>query len=199
MAHDPEQMKRKLAELQQRDGEDTIDCLLRIAQLNRPKGQRGKVRGLNRKNLVRRFRKMRKGSDPPIDVEHPAFVEFMRRKKEEFEERHTRQRASLIATVDAMRLDPEYFNNFPWTARPGESPVQLYRRQEAYMVNPRRQGKEGRAVIKDAATTTKRKRDRLDAVRQMLEANPKLKAAAIVAEFGCSSKTAERDLKAAKK
>jgi hypothetical protein len=110
---DTAKIERQLAEIQQREGEDVADCILRLAKMNQAKGRRpGKPRGINRKNLVRKLGKMRKGSDPPIDTAAPAFVEHMRkiqeRREADFQKGPMRFMASLFATAEAARRDPKY-------------------------------------------------------------------------------------------
>lgn len=189
-------IERQLAEILQRPGESAADYVLRMAELNRPMRRRGSVRGMSRKNLVRRFSKLRKGSDPPTDRQHPAFVEFMRRKKEEFQRTQARRLASWIATYKRFESDPDYRKDFPWAPKPGESLEAFYRRQDAYMVKPwkaaagRRSSEEKRTLGKNA---------RIAQVKKMLGKNPNLKPADVAAKFGCSSKTASRDLETARK
>jgi hypothetical protein len=191
-------LERQLAEIEQKPGESPADYVLRMAELNRPKGRRGSVRGMSRKNLVRRFGKMRKGSDPPLDPLHPAFVKFMRRKREEFEKDQALQWASWIATHRRFESDPDYREHFPWTPKPGETMQNFLRRQDRYMVKPWR-GSAGRRSATENGTIARRKSARLAQLIEMLHADPNLKAADIVAKFGCSAKTADRYLKAAKK
>jgi hypothetical protein len=191
-------LERQLAEIDQKPGEDLADWFLRMAELNRTKGKRGNGRGFNRKNLLRRLGKLRKGSDPPLDPQHPAFVEFMRRKREEFEKEQAQRWASLVATHKRFESDPDYRDHFPWTPKPGETMQNFLRRQDRYMVKPWR-GSAGRRSATENGAIARRKSARLAQVIEMLCANPNIKAADIVAKFGCSAKTAARDLKAAKK
>jgi hypothetical protein len=131
------------------------------------------------------FGALRKGSDPPIDTKDARFIEHMAKIAAARIAEGSKHLKSNIATAARIRRDPKY--------------LERYRRDpQRYAVKPHK-GSAGRAGVQDAATTTKRKRDRLDAVKQMLKANPKLKPADLVAKFGYSSKTAGLDLKTAKK
>lgn len=193
---DPERLERQLAETQQRPGEDIADYFLRMAELNRPKGRRGPVRGMNRKNLLRRLGKLRKGSDPPLDPQDPAFVEFMRRQKEEYEKTQARRLASWIATHKRFERDPKYLEDFPRAPRPGETLEAFYRRQDRHMAKP---WKAAAARLSSQEKRTSGKNARIARVMKMLRKNPNLKPADVATKFGCSSKTASRDLEAAKK
>ena len=191
----PERLERQLAEIQQRPRESAADYVLRMRELNSPKGKRP-VRGGSRKNLVRRFGKLRKGSDPPLNPLDPAFVEFMRAKREAFERKQAQLMASWIATYKRFESDPDYREHFPWTPRPGEALKAFYRRQDAYMVKPWKAAA-GRSGSQEKRTGAKNAR--LAQVKKMLKKNPNLMPADVAAKFGCSSKTAGRDLKIAKK
>jgi hypothetical protein len=150
----PEQLARQLAEIMQRPGEDIADYFLRMAELNRPKGQHGAPRGMNRKNLLRRLSKLRKGSDPPLDPQDPAFVEFMCGQKAESDKVRARRQASLIATYKRLESDPVYRERFPWAPHPGESLKDFLRRQDAHMVKPWK-GSGGRRTTKESKLAMK--------------------------------------------
>jgi hypothetical protein len=182
-----ERIKRKLSEIPQKEGdekfiakhapkpgEDTADYILRLSDMNRrPKGRPAKRRGMNRKNLVRKLGKLRKGSDPPINVEDPAFVEHMRRiqerRDEDFKKGGMRFMESLFATAERIRSDPRYLERFPripdanapdevkqaFIVKWGEL-GKFFRHRRARMVKPWK-GHKGREAVKKAGTTTKRK------------------------------------------
>jgi hypothetical protein len=142
------------ADIQQREGEDVADCILRLAKMSQRMSQgsgHGKSRGINRKNLVRKLGKLRKGSEPPVNVQDPAFVEHMRkiqeRREADFQKGPMRFMGSLFATAEHMRRDPQYKEELQNT------PVD---RRLAHMVKPWK-GRQGREAAKGAATTTKRK------------------------------------------
>ena len=185
-------IERQLAEILQKRGESAADYVLRMAKLNRPKDRRGNVRGMSRKNLVRRFSKLRKGSDPPIDPQHPAVVEFMGRKKAESDRAKARLKASIDATLERLARNPEYRRRFPVTPAPGETVVDFFRRQDAYMVKPWK-GSAGREVIKEVGTTKERKhRRRLQTIEWHRMG---MTHAEIARKLRCSVKTVQRDLK----
>jgi hypothetical protein len=169
----PEQLARQLAEIMQRPGEDIADYFLRMAELNRPKGQHGAPRGMNRKNLLRRLSKLRKGSDPPLDPQDPAFVEFMRGQKAESDKVRARRQASLIATYKRLESDPVYRERFPWAPHPGESLKDFLRRQDAHMVKPWK-GSGGRRVIKKNGATATRKLSKKDFAIALRDEQPDL-------------------------
>ena len=140
------EIQRKLAEIQQREGEDAADYILRMAAMNRPNGRHVAPRGMNRKNLVRRLGKLRKG--PPINAKDPAFVEHMRKIKEKREKDFEK---------GPMRFMQSVFANA------GRDPAELVKvlrkrkgRSGGQLPDPWK-GAKGREAAKNSGTNTKRR------------------------------------------
>jgi hypothetical protein len=100
-----------------------ITIALRMMQDNRSERQKRGLPVISQKSFVRKRKKLqknleaslatfRKGSDPPVNTEDPAFVEHMARitqkRQDDFEKGPMQFMDSLFATAERIRRDPKY-------------------------------------------------------------------------------------------
>src|SRR5208282_6300599 len=82
--------ERQLTEIRPKEGESMPAYAVRLLEMDRLEKQKRALPVIGEKSFLRKCRKLRKelefglgalrrGSDPPINVEDPAFVEHMRR------------------------------------------------------------------------------------------------------------------------